>query len=101
MKADVISRVMPRKPANIAKSPTGISGISRVAMSWSESGGPKVVQSNASGFGTTLIQRVITYDLDGQADVSFAPGGVLCQLAFPLKPDAVSIGLPGSAMQPD
>jgi two-component sensor histidine kinase len=53
-----------------------------VRMLWQESGGPKVAPREKAGFGTTLIERVVSYDLDGSAVLDFAPGGVTCTLQF-------------------
>jgi two-component sensor histidine kinase len=76
-------------------------GVSLVQLFWTEIAGPPLRPGENSGFGTTLIRRVITYDLDGRVDLSFAPQGLRAMLGFPLKPDAVSTELPGSATQPD
>jgi len=53
-----------------------------VRMVWQESGGPTVAPRKKTGFGTTLIERVVSYDLDGSAVLDFAPGGVSCTLQF-------------------
>jgi len=75
-------------------------GMSWVEISWIEQGGPKVAPRTATGFGTKLIDRVVSYDLDGKAELTFKPEGVRAVLRFPLKADAASTELPGSATRP-
>ena len=36
------------------------------------------------GFGTTLIQRSVSFEMDGEADLQFDREGVRCELIFPL-----------------
>jgi two-component sensor histidine kinase len=38
----------------------------------------------AKGFGTTLIDRVLTYDLEGGSELDFRPEGLQCTLRFPI-----------------
>jgi len=75
-------------------------GTPRVDMTWIERGGPKVEPPGASGFGTKLIDRVVGYDLDGKASLSFDPGGLRAMLSFPLKIDAASSESSWSTSQP-
>jgi two-component sensor histidine kinase/PAS domain-containing protein len=66
-------------------------GTPRVDITWIERGGPRVEPPGASGFGTKLIDRVVGYDLDGKASLSFEPGGLRAVLSFPLKADVASL----------
>jgi PAS domain S-box-containing protein len=59
-----------------------------VELSWREHGGPKVESGPSSGFGTMLINRVISYDLDGTSKIEFDPAGVRCSLTFPVQNQA-------------
>lgn len=43
---------------------------------WSELGGPPVRAPERQGFGRSLIERAIPYELDGTAELSFDPQGV-------------------------
>jgi PAS domain S-box-containing protein len=61
-----------------------------VELTWREYGGPKVEREGTSGFGTVLIDRVITYDLDGATKIDFDPAGVRCTLTFPVQDQAKS-----------
>lgn len=57
-----------------------------VRMVWQESGGPPVAPRKKTGFGTTLIERVVSYDLDGRASLDFQPDGLVCTLQFGIGP---------------
>jgi PAS domain S-box-containing protein len=58
-----------------------------VRMIWQEEGGPLVAAGARAGFGTTLIERVVKYDLDGSATVDLRPDGLRCTLDFPVALD--------------
>jgi light-regulated signal transduction histidine kinase (bacteriophytochrome) len=50
---------------------------------WAESGGPKVKKPTRKGFGTTIIERSVPYDLGGSADVNYAPDGLHASFRIP------------------
>jgi PAS domain S-box-containing protein len=52
---------------------------------WAESGGPAVRPPTRKGFGTTLIERSVSHELDGDATFQFHPEGLVCELRFPLR----------------
>jgi two-component sensor histidine kinase/PAS domain-containing protein len=68
---------------------TGADGRS-VELIWRERDGPKVERGTAGGFGTALIDRVITYDLDGKTEIDFDPAGIRCTIKFPVQNQAAS-----------
>jgi two-component sensor histidine kinase len=47
-----------------------------VDLNWQESGGPVVQPPSRTGFGTTLIEKVLAYEAEGKAELSFPPSGV-------------------------
>jgi len=53
---------------------------------WQEGGGPPVKVPTRRGFGTRLIERSLALDLDGDVQIDFAPGGVVCTVDAPLSP---------------
>jgi PAS domain S-box-containing protein len=53
-------------------------------LNWSERGGPPVVAPTTRGFGTRLIERGLAQDLNGTAQLIFAPEGVVCTIVAPL-----------------
>jgi len=50
----------------------------RLRMSWVESGGPTVVAPTRRGFGSRLIERALKSELQGRADMNYAPTGLAC-----------------------
>ena len=56
-----------------------------VHLHWSEHGGPPVKPPTRKGFGHTLIERSIRYELDGSARLSFPPGGLQAEISFPMS----------------
>lgn len=54
-------------------------------LSWRESGGPAVVAPTNSGFGSTLIGRVIPFDLGGKAEVDYPPEGATARFVIPAR----------------
>jgi two-component sensor histidine kinase len=60
-------------------------GLPCVVITWAERGGPPVAVRAPSGFGTKLISRIGSYDLDGNAHLDFKPEGLTCTMRFPLS----------------
>jgi two-component sensor histidine kinase len=56
----------------------------RLILDWSEHDGPPVREPERRGFGRSLIERSIAYELDGSAELTFAPAGVRCRIEVPL-----------------
>lgn len=52
-------------------------------ISWREEGGPPVSKPNRKGFGTTIIERSIPYDLGGTAKAEFEPTGFRARFCIP------------------
>jgi light-regulated signal transduction histidine kinase (bacteriophytochrome) len=50
---------------------------------WRESGGPAVTAPTRRGFGSTVIERSIPYDLDGHAEVHYRLAGLEAQFCIP------------------
>ncbi|WP_137130685.1 HWE histidine kinase domain-containing protein [Rhizobium sp. FY34] len=55
-----------------------------VVFRWQELGGPRVTTPAGGGFGTTLIQGMIEYELLGRVQLDFAASGLVCELSFQL-----------------
>lgn len=53
-------------------------------LTWSETGGPPVSPPTSRGRGTLLIERMLGYQLNGEARLDFEPAGVTCELRVPL-----------------
>jgi light-regulated signal transduction histidine kinase (bacteriophytochrome) len=52
---------------------------------WRESGGPLVEPPTRKGFGSTIIDRSIPYDLGGKAEIEYKPEGVEASFCIPAK----------------
>lgn len=65
-------------------------------LDWTESGGPAVVAPTRRGFGSTVIERSIPYDLEGHAEINYRLAGIEAHFCIPSRhivsvlPEAVS-----------
>lgn len=51
-----------------------------LALVWKESGGPEVSAPTRRGFGTRMIERLLTSEFGGKVELDFAPQGVSCRV---------------------
>ncbi len=56
-----------------------------VYLQWQERGGPPVTAPTRPGYGTSVIEDLIPYELGGSVDLVFAADGVRCKIAIPVK----------------
>ena len=49
---------------------------SKIRFEWMEQGGPSVAVPDRKGFGTTLLERVLSRQLGGEVEVAFASEGL-------------------------
>lgn len=54
-----------------------------LVLHWKERGGPPVRAPERRGFGSTIIEKSIPYELQGEAEVDFALGGVEARFVVP------------------
>ncbi|WP_312734364.1 HWE histidine kinase domain-containing protein [Brevundimonas sp.] len=54
-------------------------------LEWRETGGPPVSPPTRKGFGTTIIDRSVPYDLGGAAKVDYDPSGVQAVFRVPAR----------------
>ncbi|MET0137153.1 MAG: HWE histidine kinase domain-containing protein [Sphingobium sp.] len=54
-------------------------------LQWRETDGPPVVAPTRRGFGTTIIDRSVPYDLGGTASIDYNPSGVEAQFRIPAR----------------
>ncbi|MDE1187863.1 MAG: HWE histidine kinase domain-containing protein [Pantoea sp.] len=52
---------------------------------WVESGGPPVMTPSRKGFGSTLIDRTVAFDLGGEAELVYAPDGLRARFILPAR----------------
>lgn len=56
---------------------------SSLCIDWREEGGPVITPPPKRGFGTTLIERALTFEFDAKVERSFAPTGLTCVFDLP------------------
>jgi CheY-like chemotaxis protein len=64
----------------VDRTPTG-----DLSISWRESGGPPVRKPTRRGFGTTIIERSIPFELKGEADMRFKLTGLEADFVIPKR----------------
>jgi PAS domain S-box-containing protein len=52
---------------------------------WRELDGPPIAAPSRPGYGTSVIEDLIPYELGGAVDLSFAVDGVRCRIAIPAR----------------
>ncbi len=57
----------------------------RLLVEWRERDGPPVVPPVQTGYGTSVIQDLIPYELGGAVDLDFAVEGVRCRMEVPVR----------------
>jgi two-component sensor histidine kinase/CheY-like chemotaxis protein len=60
-------------------------GSSVVRLDWQEVDGPRVETPEEQGFGTTLIERSVRYELNGDVELQYADRGLRCTISFPVE----------------
>ena len=58
-------------------------GFDSLVVHWTESGGPAVKAPTRRGFGSTIIERSIPYELNGEAEVRYALTGLTARFTIP------------------
>jgi two-component sensor histidine kinase len=56
---------------------------------WEEKGGPPVTEPTRKGFGSRLIERSLGAEAGGQAQIEFAPTGLVCTIETPFESQPV------------
>lgn len=54
-------------------------------VNWQEVDGPEVRAPERKGFGTTIIERSVPYDLGGTAQIDYQPSGVYARFTIPKR----------------
>jgi two-component sensor histidine kinase len=52
-------------------------------LEWREAGGPAVGEPARRGFGSRLLDTVVTGELGGQLDLRYEPAGLMARLVIP------------------
>ncbi len=62
---------------------TAADPVGNVTVAWRESGGPPVTSPTRRGFGTTILEKVIPFEVDGTSTPRFSPGGFALDILLP------------------
>jgi len=65
------------------REPSGGQGAAGLTVEWRERGGPLVTKPTRMGFGTSLIEQLISHELGGTVHLAFDPDGVRCRMSLP------------------
>ena len=57
----------------------------RFRLRWEERGGPPVKRPASTGFGSRMIERGLSAELQGEARIDFEASGVICTIDAPLE----------------
>ena len=55
-----------------------------LTLRWQERGGPPVHVPEEAGFGMTLVERSVRYELDGEVRLEYPDTGLLCDIRIPV-----------------
>jgi len=58
-------------------------GGGKVALHWREKEGPAVTAPARQGFGSALIERLTSFELEGKASIRYELDGLACEIEFP------------------
>ena len=54
-----------------------------LSLQWREKDGPRVAPPTERGFGSRVVEKGLAHELDGQVNLEYAPGGVVCTIDVP------------------
>lgn len=54
-----------------------------LVLEWRETGGPSVTRPTKTGFGVTLIESSLAYELGGKVTLDYLPEGLTCRVVVP------------------
>jgi len=60
-------------------------GAKTLKIAWDERGGPEVKPPQREGFGTSLVQRVLTFQFGGDVQMAYPPAGFQAHVRLPLS----------------
>jgi PAS domain S-box-containing protein len=57
----------------------------RFELSWDERGGPPVAPPSRTGFGSLMLERVLSGQINGSVEISYRAEGVRCEISAPIN----------------
>jgi len=62
---------------------TSLDKVHNILVSWRESGGPTVIPPPRRGFGSTLLEQLIPFEMNGTSKPQFLPAGFVLDILLP------------------
>ena len=78
--------------------PADVDTKARLCLTWTETGGPPVATPGHQGFGMRLIRRGLAHELNGDVQIDFHPGGLVCAISIPWTVDEAASRTPQQAL---
>jgi two-component system CheB/CheR fusion protein len=72
----------------------------RLQLTWTEQDGPTVAMPTRRGFGSTMVEGALAYELSGKAKLDYLPAGVVCTIEAPLSLPQVIVPSASCAARP-
>jgi light-regulated signal transduction histidine kinase (bacteriophytochrome)/CheY-like chemotaxis protein len=69
---------------------TGVSESGDVTMAWRETGGPPVLPPTRRGFGSTILEQAIPFEVNGLSSISYLPAGFYINVVLPAAVAAIA-----------
>lgn len=63
----------------------GLGDDAQFDLTWQESGGPPVVAPTSRGFGSTMIEQILSQQIQGAVNLEFRHTGLFCRVTAPLN----------------
>jgi two-component sensor histidine kinase len=60
----------------------------RLLLNWTEKDGPHVTPPAHKGFGSRVLERGLTHELEGTVYLDYRPDGLVCTMDIPLPKGA-------------
>ena len=61
----------------------------RLKIEWNEDGGPAVASPTRQGYGSSVINDLLTYEFGGRVDLVFATEGFRCTIELPANAETM------------
>ncbi len=62
---------------------SAVDEIGSVSVSWRETGGPRVTPPTRRGFGTTILEQAVPFEVNGTSSAKYLPTGFVLDLVLP------------------
>jgi len=85
VKYGALSAPTGRVKASWQRTAAGQENEEALVLQWTEQGGPEVKAPQRTGYGTTLIRKLLTFEFGGTVELQYLPDGLKCEISLPLE----------------